>query len=297
MVTVVPPLVEHRDSGVGPILRDPPRRRQPINPGSPLRQLAGRSWPELGNGLLTISGPPDFQLFHRQSSAEAITWTLRLRRCEHGGVSDLRDYDRWHHLYDDPGSGLSWRLNRVQHYITQFLDQNAGSVRVLSVCSGDGRDVLGVLAGREDASRVTVTLLELNPALAERARVTAAAVAPQTEVSVRTADAGNTDAYVGAVPADLVLLVGIMGNISDADVQALVAAPGRCAVRVPASCGPAAVTATTSTTRSGTGSPTPDSPTSTTPLSMSMVRVPHWGSFGTTVPRSSWHRAGTCSHS
>ena len=142
-------------------------------------------------------------------------------------MSDLRDYDRWHHLYDDPGSGLSWRLNRVQHYITQFLDQNAGSVRVLSVCSGDGRDVLGVLAGREDASRVTVTLLELNPALAERARVTAAAVAPQTEVSVRTADAGNTDAYVGAVPADLVLLVGIMGNISDADVQALVAAAGQ----------------------------------------------------------------------
>lgn len=158
-----------------------------------------------------------------RSQVDGRSYRARERWCEHGGVSDLRDYDRWHHRYDDPGSGLSWRLDRVQHYIEQFLDQNAGSVRILSVCSGDGRDVLGVLAGREDASRVTATLLELHPALAERARVTAAAVVPQTEVSVRTVDAGNTDAYVGAVPADLVLLVGIMGNISNADVEALVA--------------------------------------------------------------------------
>ena len=37
-------------------------------------------------------------------------------------------------------------------------------------------------------------------------------------------DAGDSDAYIGAVPADLVLLVGIMGNISDQDVQTLITA-------------------------------------------------------------------------
>ena len=33
------------------------------------------------------------------------------------------------------------------------------------------------------------------------------------------ADAGLTDAYVGAVPADVVLACGIFGNSSDADVE------------------------------------------------------------------------------
>jgi hypothetical protein len=36
---------------------------------------------------------------------------------------------------------------------------------------------------------------------------------------VRTADAGNIDSYKGAVPADVVMMVGVLGNISDADVE------------------------------------------------------------------------------
>ena len=128
-------------------------------------------------------------------------------------MTDLRDYDRWHDRYDDPQSDLSWRLSRVQQYIEQFLDQRDGPVRILSVCSGDGRDLFQVLAGRPDTGRITATLLELHPSLADRARATAAAVAPESGVTVRVVDAGNSDAYVGAVPVDLVLLVGIMGNI------------------------------------------------------------------------------------
>lgn len=146
------------------------------------------------------------------------------RRCHHGGVSDLRDYDSWHDRYDDPGSDLSWRLSRVQEHIEQFLDKREGPVRILSVCSGDGRDLLQVLAAREDTGRITATLLELHPALADRARSTAATVAPEADVAVQVVDAGRSDAYVGAVPADLVLLVGIMGNISSQDVQALIGA-------------------------------------------------------------------------
>lgn len=139
-------------------------------------------------------------------------------------MTDLRDYDRWHDRYDDPDSDLSWRLNRVQRQIAQFLDRREGPVRILSVCSGDGRDLFQVLAGRADTGRITATLLELHPALAGRARSTAASVAPETDVSVRVVDAGDSDAYVGAIPADLVLLLGIMGNISDQDVQALITA-------------------------------------------------------------------------
>jgi hypothetical protein len=49
-------------------------------------------------------------------------------------------------------------------------------------------------------------------------------------VEVRTADAGRSDAYAGAAPADVVLLVGIFGNIADHDLWRLLAfAPQLCA--------------------------------------------------------------------
>jgi SAM-dependent methyltransferase len=139
----------------------------------------------------------------------------------------MRDYEQWHKEYDDPTSDLSWRLRTVQRYIAQALDRHAGPIRVLSACSGDGRDLLQVLSQREDAHRMDATLIEIHPDIAARARTAAARCGAHVEV--RTADAGYTDAYVGAVPCDLVILVGIFGNISDADLAATIAvAPQLC---------------------------------------------------------------------
>ena len=92
---------------------------------------------------------------------------------------------------------------------------------MLSVCSGDGRDLVGVLTNRPDSDRVSAVLVELHPVLAQQAR-DAAIGAGLTQIEVRTADASNPDAYDGAAPADLVLLVGILGNIADADVWRLI---------------------------------------------------------------------------
>ncbi|MGI8713124.1 MAG: SAM-dependent methyltransferase [Solirubrobacteraceae bacterium] len=137
-------------------------------------------------------------------------------------MADLRDYEQWHRAYNDPSSSLSWRLRTVQRFIEQALDRHLGPVRVLSACAGDGRDLLEVLARRDDASRVSATLVELHTGIAGRARRHGATTAAQVEV--RAADAGLSDTYIGAVPAKLVLLVGIFGNISNADLQRTVAA-------------------------------------------------------------------------
>lgn len=141
----------------------------------------------------------------------------------------LRDYEQWLHHYDDPNSGLSWRLRHVQAWLGEELDRRPGPVKVLSVCAGDGRDIIDVLAGRDDASRVESVLLEAHPGIADRARQRAA-TAGLTTVSVRTCDAADTSSYAGAVPADLVLLVGIFGNISRTDLsRTIAAAPQFCA--------------------------------------------------------------------
>jgi hypothetical protein len=147
-------------------------------------------------------------------------------------VSRLRDYEEWHKAYDDPGSGLSWRLQAVQRFLGEALDRHPGPIRVLSLCAGDGRDLLGVLLQRHDAGRVKATLIELHPDIAQRARL-AAAAAGLARVDVRTADAGNMDSYEGAVPADVVIMVGVLGNISDADVE-------RTIKTAPQFCGPGA---------------------------------------------------------
>jgi hypothetical protein len=86
----------------------------------------------------------------------------------------MRDYLKWHDAYDDPNSDLSWRLSQTQTYIRLALDHLAGPVTVLSLCAGDGRDVLSVLADRDDSSGVQTTLIELHPVLAQRAREFAA---------------------------------------------------------------------------------------------------------------------------
>ncbi len=146
-----------------------------------------------------------------------------------GCVTSLRDYDDWHQHYDDPDSSLSWRLRRVRAALHTALDGSTGPCRILSACAGDGRDVIGVLRERSDGDRVSAVLVELHPGIAQRARDQAAA-AGLTGIEVRTADAGRSDAYAGAVPAQIVLLVGIFGNVSDDDLWRLLAfAPQLCA--------------------------------------------------------------------
>jgi hypothetical protein len=147
-------------------------------------------------------------------------------------MSGVRDYLAWHDLYDDPDSSLPRRLGLVREVLRGELDARPGPVRVLSLCAGDGRDILGVLAERQDAARVSVTLVEVLPELVERARNAAAGLA--ADVQVVPADAGSSETYVGlaTVPADVVLLVGVLGNLSDADVATTVAAmPRLCASR------------------------------------------------------------------
>jgi hypothetical protein len=128
------------------------------------------------------------------------------------------DWNAWHQDYTDPGSPLSGRLRWVQKFIDDWLEKTApAEVRVLSSCAGDGRDLLGVLAERADSRRVVGHLLETDFHLAHAARESAGRL--DASIEIRRADAGITDSYVDAVPADLVLFCGIFGNISDDDIK------------------------------------------------------------------------------
>jgi hypothetical protein len=120
----------------------------------------------------------------------------------------------WHDAYDDPDSPLTHRLAIVRRYIGDALDAAPpGPVRVISMCPGDARDLLGVLERHPRGRDVVGRLVELDPELAARAH----SAAPEG-IEISCADASTTSAYEGAVPADLVLVCGVFGNIGDNDI-------------------------------------------------------------------------------
>lgn len=132
-------------------------------------------------------------------------------------IAEQRDWHAWHRDYDEPGSDLSRRLKVVQAEIRRVLPESPSEdFQVVSICAGQGRDIIGVLAEYPHADRVKVRLVELNPA--NVAQIGARAEAGGLDLDVIEGDAADTALYEGAVPADLVLAVGIFGNVSDADV-------------------------------------------------------------------------------
>ena len=134
----------------------------------------------------------------------------------------MRDYVAWHDHYDDPGSSLSLRLLVVQDLIAAALDElPPGPVRVVSMCAGQARDVLTVARRHRRGGDLQGRLVEAAPenVAAARARIAEHAL---DGLEVVDADAGSSDAYEGAVPADLLLACGVFGNIPDDEVEATI---------------------------------------------------------------------------
>jgi hypothetical protein len=77
---------------------------------------------------------------------------------------------------------------------------------------------------------VSALLVELDPGLVAFARQRAAAAGVGRQVTVVEGDGSLARPYAEAVPADLVLVCGVFGNISRGDIAATVAAlPSFCA--------------------------------------------------------------------
>ncbi len=167
---------------------------------------------------------------------------------DHRGTLDSH-WVRWHEAYEDPTSGLSRRLRAVQSMLRAALDEQPPArtapapaprdpnspldshpqrIRIVSLCAGQGRDVIDVVATHPRGPEVSALLVELDPALAAFARARAAAagagVAERIRIVERDASLARSyadadaDADAGAIPADIVLVCGVFGNISPADI-------------------------------------------------------------------------------
>jgi len=129
------------------------------------------------------------------------------------------DWKSWHDKYDRPDSGMARRLQVVQSRIRTFLDESPpGPLRAISLCAGQGWDLLEVLAVHPRRADVRARLVELDEGNTTLAAETARA-AGLRGVDVVTGDAALTDNFRDMVPADLVLVCGLFGNITGEDIE------------------------------------------------------------------------------
>ena len=135
---------------------------------------------------------------------------------------EVTDWHVWHEQYGDQDSSLSRRLEVVRRTADKLVADLGPMQRVLSLCAGDGRDIIPVFARRSPQQRPGLVLVELDPALAATAEQRAREAG--VEVTVVTGDAGVTETWQGWLPVDVLMLCGIFGNISDEDIRATISA-------------------------------------------------------------------------
>ena len=128
----------------------------------------------------------------------------------------------WHAKYDEPKSSLARRLTVVRQHVAETLAAQREAMRILSLCLGDGRDLLPELVGSGRETAPTF-LVEQDEILAQDARATADRLG-LGHVNVITGDAGETTTFASALPVDLLMLCGIFGNVADQDIAATIEA-------------------------------------------------------------------------
>src|SRR5581483_3915931 len=166
-----------------------------------------------------------------QVSAEGTEGTEGIGGIDVEAGAEDSHWVRWHAPYEDPASPLSLRLRLVQHALEQALSvAPAGEIRLVSLCAGQGRDVIDVLATHPRGRDVRGMLVELDPELAAFARTRAAAAGIGTLVTVEEGDASRCSWYQAMVPAHVVMVCGVFGNISADDLDHMIGAlPAFCA--------------------------------------------------------------------
>jgi hypothetical protein len=130
----------------------------------------------------------------------------------------IRDWHEWHRQYLEQDSALRRRLATVQAQLRIALPAELnGPLQIVSLCAGQGLDVIETLAAYPHAHQVKARLVELD----ERNVSVARQLADKdglSQIEIIQGDAARLAAYEGAIPADIVLACGVFGNISDQDI-------------------------------------------------------------------------------
>ena len=123
------------------------------------------------------------------------------------------DWHRWHEGYD-ANPALKRRLVLVRRHLTKCLDRSApGEVGIISVCAGDGRDVLRTLADHKRRADARARLVELDPKLVADGEQACRALGLSGHVEFVNGDATDPSSYRAMAPASIVVMCGMLGLV------------------------------------------------------------------------------------
>jgi hypothetical protein len=117
------------------------------------------------------------------------------------------------------------RLDEVKKQITEALDEcPPGPLRIISICSGDGRDILGVLPDHPRRQDAVCLLIDANAKAIADARSGALAAGVEKQFHCIVGDAACLDHYAEFGPANLILISGVFVYLLPSDAEKLIAA-------------------------------------------------------------------------
>ena len=133
-----------------------------------------------------------------------------------------KDWFAWHDNYRTRPR-MRQRLQIVREYISTSINEcPPGKITVISVCAGDSRDLIGTLFNHPRASDVYGRLVEIDSRLVEGGRSAAASAGLGGQLEFICGDATLSSVYQGFVPADLVLVCGVFGNVPETELPRLI---------------------------------------------------------------------------
>jgi hypothetical protein len=134
------------------------------------------------------------------------------------------DWHQWHSAYDK-NPAFKKRLVLVRKHLSNCLDRSApGEVRIISVCAGDGRDILGTLADHRRLAEARVRLVELDRKLVADGKNASETLGLSGHVEFVNGDATDPSCYRAVAPASIVVICGMLGLVDPSELANVVRA-------------------------------------------------------------------------
>src|SRR5262245_55612548 len=132
------------------------------------------------------------------------------------------DWTNWYKYYDIT-PGLQERLRIVREQIATTLTEcPSGPITIVSVCAGDGRDIVGALHDHVRRDDVIGWLLDTDAESLARGQAVATAAGLERQLQFLHANAALASSYRGIGRADLLVLSGMLAHLRHGDVARLI---------------------------------------------------------------------------
>jgi hypothetical protein len=132
------------------------------------------------------------------------------------------EWNDWHDAYQDESSELVGRMMTCRRHVAAVVSEAPeGPVTVVSICGGQGRELIGALEDHPRKGDVRGRMVELDPdntAFASRW----AAEAGLSGLEIVTGDASVASSYAGLPIVDLVVISGVFGHLDEDDRLSLI---------------------------------------------------------------------------